>query len=76
MKKKPVPTGEEEGWINQDPRDSEMYFSIASHSGLERLYNRLPGSGRAAEHRPAAQWHSHKNDEGEERVSAAWKTSP
>lgn len=47
-KKNPAPTGEEEGWIIPDAKDSERYLSIASHSGWERLYNLLPSSGELA----------------------------
>ncbi len=35
-KTKPAPSGEEDGRIIPAARDSEIYFSIASHSGLEK----------------------------------------
>lgn len=37
-KKKPAATGEEEGRIRPAARELVMYVSIASLSGLERLY--------------------------------------
>lgn len=68
-KKKPAPTGEEEGCINLAVSNSLMYLSIIFHSGLERLYNRLRGSG-AAGHWCAAQWHSHTGGAGEVKTRA------
>lgn len=32
------PTGAEKGWLIQAARNSQMYFSIISHSGREMLY--------------------------------------
>ena len=34
--KNPAPAGEEEGWMNPEARESEIYFSMASLSGTER----------------------------------------
>lgn len=45
MKKKPAPRGEEEGLIIPTVGESQMYFSIASYTGQERLYNQLLGRG-------------------------------
>lgn len=45
MKKKPTPRGEEDGQMIPATRDSKMYFSIASCSGLERLQSLLDGNG-------------------------------
>lgn len=42
-KKKTAPKGEDEGRIMPAARDSERYFSMATRSGLERLYKRLDG---------------------------------
>ena len=44
-KHKAAPTGEEEGRIMPAASDWEMYFSIDSLSGLDRLYRRLVGRG-------------------------------
>lgn len=41
----PAPTGKEEGRIRPAASDSLRYFSIASCSGLERLYRWLEGNG-------------------------------
>ncbi len=53
-KKNPAPAGEEEGRMNLDARESEIYFSIASLSGTESEYNLplggdLPGSKSMAQ---------------------------
>ena len=42
-KKKPAPTGEEDGLISPAAKESLMYFSIANLSGLERLHKGLEG---------------------------------
>lgn len=42
-KKNPAPTGEEEGRMSPTAKDSLMYVSMTSSSGLDRLYNFLVG---------------------------------
>lgn len=54
QRKKPVAIGEEDGQIRTADKDSCMYFSIASFSGLVRLYNFLTGSS-APESKSVAQ---------------------
>lgn len=44
-KKNPAATGEDDGRIIPAASDSLMYFSIATCSGLDMLYNRLEGKG-------------------------------
>lgn len=44
-KKKPAPTGEEDGQIRPAANESWIYFSIASLSGQDKLYSRLAGRG-------------------------------
>lgn len=45
QQRKTLPRDEEDGRMIPAAKDSEMYFSIASCFGLERLYNLLEGSG-------------------------------
>lgn len=44
-KKKPAPTGEEEGRMGPAATESVVYFSMASRSGLDRLKSLLVGRG-------------------------------